>query len=106
MSLADIIVLFFVLLVKGLNIYSYLVIAYCLFSFIPQAFSSSIGYKIYIIVYKLVKPAFDLVYMVIPPRFLNIGMISLAPIAVFVGIHLIQIGLIELANIISLSPQG
>ncbi|MBZ7979228.1 YggT family protein [Campylobacter sp. RM12642] len=100
MSFADIVVLLLVLIIRGLNIYSYLVIAYCLFSFFPQAFTSPIGYKIYNIIYKLVRPAFDLVYMIIPPRFLNIGMVSLAPIAVFVGIHLLQIGLFELVKIV------
>lgn len=100
MSLAELIVIFCGVLIKGLDLYFYVIVAYCLFSFIPQAFSHPIGYKIYMIVYKLAKPAFDLVYMIIPARFLTIGMISLTPIVIFVGIHLLQLGLIQLLKFI------
>ena len=100
MSSANLLDLIFFVLTNGLNIYSYIIIAYCLFSFIPQAFSSPIGYKIYITVYRLSRPAFDLVQMIIPARFLTFGMISITPILVFLGIHLMQYGLFSLYSIL------
>lgn len=100
MSLAELVLIIRDILMIALNIYSYIVIFYCLFSFVMQAFSNPWVFKIYLLLAKLSKPAFDIVYMIIPQRFLNIGMISLAPIAVIVGINLLQLGILEVAKLI------
>lgn len=96
----SIVIFIFNILIYALNIYQYMIIAYCLLSFIPIRTSNEFVYKIIYILHKTVRPAFELVQMLIPRRFLVIGMVDLSPILIFLGIYFIKIGLYYLVKII------
>lgn len=95
--LSSLVIFIFNILTYALSIYKYMIIAYCLLSFIPIRTSNEIVYKIIYILHKAVRPAFELVQMIIPRRFLTIGMVDLSPILIFLGIYFLEIGLYKLA---------
>lgn len=67
-----------------LDIYNYLIIAYVLMSWVPNARDSYIGE----LLGKLVEPYLSIFRKIIPP----LGMIDISPIVAFVALRFIRIG--------------
>ncbi|WP_235857671.1 YggT family protein [Paenibacillus albiflavus] len=73
-----------------LDIYNYLIIAYVLMSWVPNARDSYIGE----LLGKLVEPYLSIFRKIIPP----LGMIDISPIVAFVALRFIRIGVVQVLS--------